>query len=80
MHLATLANTLSQQRRLKSLEAQALETLALPRDATADDIRRCYKERLKLDHPDANIGDRRSEDQLRATINAYRILKSSGFR
>lgn len=66
-------------RKLRPLEAQAFDTLALPRDATADDIRRRYKERLKLDHPDANSGDRQSEDRLRATINAYRILKGSGF-
>ncbi|MFP3546821.1 J domain-containing protein [Rhizobium sp. SIMBA_035] len=65
-------------RKLKPLEAQALDVLALPRGATSDDIRRRYKERVKLDHPDANSGDRQSEDRLMATINAYRILKASG--
>lgn len=73
------ANAVLQQRKLKPLEAQAFDTLALPHGATADDIKRRYKERLKLDHPDANSGDRGSEERLRATINAYRMLKSSGF-
>lgn len=72
-------NPLLEKRKLRPLEAQAFDTLALPRSATCDDIRRRYKERLKLDHPDANSGDRQSEDRLRATINAYRILKSNGF-
>jgi hypothetical protein len=76
---STGANHLPQQRKLRPLEAQAFEALALSQTATADDIRRRYKERLKLDHPDANSGDRGSEDRLHATISAYRILKGSGF-
>lgn len=68
-----------QQRKLKVLEAKAFETLGLPHDATAEQIRLRYKQKLKLHHPDANQGDRNSEDQLRAAIEAHKILKLNGF-
>lgn len=68
-----------QSRKLKVLETKAFETLGLSPDATPDEIRRRYKERLKMHHPDANQGDRASEDNLRATIDAHKILKLNGF-
>jgi DnaJ-class molecular chaperone len=34
---------------------------------------------VKRHHPDANGGDRTSEDQLREIIQAYNYLKSAGF-
>lgn len=69
----------AQQRKLKVLEAKAFDTLGLSPDATSSEIRSRYKERLKMHHPDANDGDRNSEDALRASIEAYRILKLNGF-
>jgi hypothetical protein len=69
----------SQRRKLKVLEARAFDTLGLAEDAPADEIRRRYKEKLKLHHPDANQGGRETEDQLRAAIEAYKILKLNGF-
>jgi DnaJ-class molecular chaperone len=71
--------TPSSQTKLKPLEAKAFEALGLQQSATADEIKHRYKERLKADHPDANSGDRQSEDRLQATIGAYRILKINGF-
>jgi curved DNA-binding protein CbpA len=68
-----------QQRKLRVLEAKAFETLGLSPDATAEDIRRRYKQRLKMHHPDANDGDRGAEDHLKASIEAHRILKLNGF-
>jgi len=53
--------------------------LGLEQVATSEEIKSRYKERLKADHPDANSGDRKSEDRLRATIEAFRILKLNGF-
>jgi DnaJ-domain-containing protein 1 len=73
------ATSSPQQMKLKPLETKAFETLGLQQSATPDDIKSRYKERLKLHHPDANSGDRQSEDRLRATIEAYRILKLNGF-
>ena len=68
-----------QQRKLKVLEAKAFETLGLSPDATPEEIRSRYKQRLKMHHPDANHGERNSEDQLRASIDAHKILKLNGF-
>lgn len=68
-----------QSRKLKVLEAKAFETLALSPDATPDEIRSRYKLKLKMHHPDANDGDRASEEILQATIDAYKILKLNGF-
>jgi curved DNA-binding protein CbpA len=68
-----------QRRKLKVLEARAFETLGLSQDATPEDIKQRYKQRLKMHHPDVNQGDRRSEDELRASIEAYNILKLNGF-
>ena len=68
-----------QKRKLKVLEAKAFETLGLSPDATPEEIKSRYKERLKMHHPDANQGDRTSEDELRASIEAHKILKLNGF-
>lgn len=66
-------------RRPKALEAKALETLGLGNDATGADIKARYKELVKRHHPDANGGDRGSEDRFRDVVQAYRVLKQSGF-
>ena len=42
-------------------------------------IKARYKELVKRLHPDANGGDRSSEDRLREIIQAYHYLKSAGF-
>lgn len=68
-----------QQRKLKVLEAKAFETLGLTQDATPDEIKARYKQKLKQHHPDANQGNRSSEEELQATINAHKILKLNGF-
>jgi curved DNA-binding protein CbpA len=66
-------------RKLKTLEAKALETLGVAASATAADIKAAYKELVKKHHPDANGGDRGSEDRFRAVIQAYQLLKQAGF-
>ena len=38
-----------------------------------------FKVLVKRHHPDANGGDRTSEDRLREIIQAYNYLKSAGF-
>ena len=65
-------------RRLKILERRALETLDLPESATAAEIKARYKTLVKRLHPDANGGDRSSEDKLRGIIQAYNTLRSAG--
>ncbi|AGG75265.1 Hypothetical protein SM2011_c00699 [Sinorhizobium meliloti 2011] len=66
-------------RKLKTLEAKAFETLGLAASATTADIKAAYKELVKKHHPDANGGDRGSEDRFRAVIQAYQLLKQAGF-
>ncbi|EKF17180.1 J domain-containing protein [Nitratireductor pacificus] len=68
----------SRQRRLKPLEAKALETLGLGAQATGAEIKARYKSLVKRHHPDANGGDRGSEDRLRSVLEAYRLLKQAG--
>lgn len=67
------------ERKLKTLEGKAFETLGLAANATAGDIKSRYKELVKKHHPDANGGDRGSGEQLRAVIQAYQLLKQAGF-
>lgn len=67
------------QRKVKSLESKAFGTFGLPDNATAVDIKKRYKELVKQHHPDANGGDRGSEERFRAVIQAYQLLKQSGF-
>lgn len=56
----------------------ALETLGLDGRKPAAEIKSAYKALVKLHHPDANGGDRSSEDRLRAIIVAYNHLKARG--
>jgi curved DNA-binding protein CbpA len=67
------------ERKLKSLEAKAMETLGLGVKATSADIKARYKELVKRHHPDANGGDRSSEERFRDVLQAYRVLKQAGF-
>ncbi|MFB2550378.1 J domain-containing protein [Ensifer soli] len=73
------ASEAPRQRKLKTLEAKAFETLNLAASATAADIKAAYKDLVKKHHPDANGGDRASEDRFRAVIQAYQLLKQAGF-
>lgn len=67
------------ERKLKTLEAKAFDTLGLTATATSDDIKKQYKAMVKRHHPDANGGDRGSEETFRAVVQAYQLLKQSGF-
>ncbi|MEM6462687.1 MAG: J domain-containing protein [Pseudomonadota bacterium] len=67
------------KRKLKTLEAKALDTMGLAANASSDDIKTRYKELVKQHHPDANGGDRGSEERFREVIQAYQLLKQAGF-
>ena len=47
--------------------------------ATPVEIKASFKVLVKRHHPDANGGDRSTEDRLREIIQAYNYLKSVGF-
>ncbi len=72
------ARSQPRERKLRTLEAKAMETLGLGHKATGEDIKSRYKELVKLHHPDANGGDRSSEDRFRDVLQAYRVLKQAG--
>ncbi len=65
--------------RLVEVDRQAFEVMGFTNRVSADELKKAYKEQVKLHHPDANGGDRASEDRLRAIITAYNHLKSKGF-
>lgn len=66
-------------RPLNEPDRRALETLGITGRAKSDEIKSAYKALVKLHHPDANGGNRASEDRLRAIIAAYSHLKKAGF-
>jgi hypothetical protein len=67
-------------RTVRNAERKALDTLGLEPDASAQEVKTRFKALVKRHHPDANGGDRSSEERLREIIQAYNYLKSIGFR
>ena len=63
--------------RYNALALKALLTLDLDGDATQARIKARYKDLVKRHHPDANGGDRSSEDKLREIIQAYNYLRAN---
>jgi DnaJ domain len=70
----------TQPRAVRNAERKALSTLGLEPDASPQEVKTRFKALVKRHHPDANGGDRSSEDKLREIIQAYNYLKSVGFR
>ena len=66
-------------RPVRNAERKAFDTLGLEIDAEAAEIKARFKELVKRHHPDANGGDRSTEDRLVAVIQAYNYLKSAKF-
>jgi hypothetical protein len=69
----------AETRVIRNVERRALETLGLDVDATNVEVKARFKVLVKRHHPDANGGDRSSEDRLVEIIQAYNYLKSVGF-
>ena len=67
------------ERKLHELDRRALETLGFQGSAKSLEIKQAYKALVKIHHPDANGGDKSSEERLRAIIAAYTHLKQKGF-
>ena len=66
-------------RMVRNAERKALEALGVELSATREEIKARFKLLVKRHHPDANGGDRSSEDRLRDIIQAYNYLKTAGF-
>ena len=61
-----------------NMARKSLRALNLDDRATKPEIKTRFKELVKRHHPDANGGDRSSEDRLREIIVAYNYLKQAG--
>jgi len=69
----------AEARPIRNAERKALGTLGLEVGVTPVQVKTRFKELVKRHHPDANGGDRSTEDRLVEVIQAYNYLKSAGF-
>jgi len=69
----------AETRPIRNAERKALDTLGLEVGATPHQVKMRFKELVKRHHPDANGGDRSTEDRLVEVIQSYNYLKSVGF-
>src|SRR5262249_46494232 len=69
----------AETRTVRNVERKALETMGLEVGVTAAQVKARFKELVKRHHPDANGGDRATEDRLVEIIQAYNYLKTAGF-
>ena len=66
-------------RPVRNAERKALDALGLEVGATKAQVKTRFKQLVKRHHPDANGGDRSTEDRLVEVIQSYNYLKSVGF-
>jgi hypothetical protein len=66
-------------RPVRNAERKALSALGLEAGASPSQVKARFKELVKRHHPDANGGDRSTEDRLIEVIKSYNYLKSVGF-
>ena len=59
-------------------QLDALAILNLEESATLQEIKSRYKELVKRFHPDANGGNRGTEERLKQVIKAYGHLRATG--
>lgn len=64
---------------LTKAQLDALAVLNLEETASLHEIKARYKELVKRFHPDANGGDRGTEERLRQVIKAYGHLRATGY-
>ena len=63
-------------RKVFNAERKALQVMGLGLEATLETVKAKYKALVKQHHPDANGGDRSTEDRLIEIIKAYNYLKT----
>ncbi len=68
--------TKAETRKVFNAERKALQVMGLGSDATLETVKAKYKALVKQHHPDANGGDRSTEDRLIEIIKAYNYLKT----
>ena len=50
------------------------ETLKVPREASADEIKKSYRKLARKYHPDLNPGDKSAEDRFKTVQEAFDVL------
>jgi hypothetical protein len=70
------AQAKTETRKVMNAERKALQVMGLGSDATLAEVKVKYKALVKQHHPDANGGDRSTEDRLIEIIKAYNYLKT----
>ena len=70
------AEAKAETRKVFNAERKALQVMGLGSDATLETVKAKYKALVKQHHPDANGGDRSTEDRLIEIIKAYNYLKT----
>jgi len=70
------AEAKAETRKIFNAERKALQVMGLGPEATLEDVKVKYKALVKQHHPDANGGDRSTEDRLIEIIKAYNYLKT----
>lgn len=66
----------AEARKVMNAEKKALQVMGFTKSATAEEVKVRFKALVKQHHPDANGGDRSTEDRLIEIINAYNYLKT----
>ena len=61
-----------------AMQLKALNDLGLDDTATKEIVRKRYTQLVKQLHPDANQGDRTTEESFQRVVKAHKILKSTG--
>lgn len=56
------------------------EVLGVPKNATADEIKKAYRKLAMKFHPDRNPGDKEAEEQFKEITETYEILSDDGLR
>ena len=70
------AEAKAETRKIMNAERKALQVMGLSVESTLEDVKAKYKALVKQHHPDANGGDRSTEDRLIEIIKAYNYLKT----
>ncbi len=70
------AKVKEETRKIFNAERKALQVMGLEGTCTTEQIKTRYKALVKQHHPDANGGDRSTEDRLIEIIKAYNYLKT----
>ena len=52
------------------------EILSVPRNASAEDIKKAYRKSALAHHPDRNPGDKKAEDKFKEATEAYQVLSN----